>query len=317
MSLNIVFAGTSLFSVPILQALIESRKHRIVAVCTQPDRPAGRGRRTIQNPVRDFLAASQKINIFQPILFKEEEEREIRNLKADIMIVAAYGLFLPNKILSAYRFGCVNIHASLLPRWRGASPIQHTILSGDQKSGITIVQMDERLDAGDILAQKSTFIKKEDTTGTLCKRLATLGSRLLMNILDRIESGTTVRIIKQNTNRVTYAPKIQKKDAEIDWNDSAINLERQVRAFNPHPIAFTYFKNQPLRIWKAEALLEKALLEPGNIIRLHRKGLDVATGDGGILRIHQLQFPGKRTQIAWDFINAYWKELHPGQTVLG
>ncbi|AJC50361.1 methionyl-tRNA formyltransferase [Coxiella endosymbiont of Amblyomma americanum] len=316
MSLNIVFAGTSLFAVPVLRALIKSKKHRVVVVCTQPDRPAGRGKKMTENPVKSFLTTEHKeITVFQPVSFRKEEEKKIRNLQADIMVVVSYGLFLPKNILTAYRFGCINVHASLLPRWRGASPVQYAILSGDQKTGITIIQINEQLDAGDILIQKSCYIKVEDTSDTLYKRLSSLASNLLINILDNIELGT-VQAVKQNESYITYAPKIQKKDAKINWNDSAINLARKVRAFHPTPVAFTYFKNQTLRIWKVEVLVEKTQLKPGSMIRLGNNGLDIATGFG-VLRLQRLQLPGKRIQIAQNFINAYRKVLNPGETIFG
>ena len=314
MSLNVVFAGTSLFSVPILQALIES-KHQLVAVYTKPDRPVGRGQKIAESPIKG-LAKSQEITICQPLLLQGEEEQKMRALKADVMLIAAYGLLLPRSVLAAYRFGCINVHASLLPRWRGAAPIQHAILAGDQEAGVTIMKMDEGLDTGDILIQKSCPIGEKDTTGDLYKRLSVLGSDLLIETLDRIESGETVQAIKQDASRVTYAPKIQKEDAKLKWHKFAIDLVRQIRAFNPIPIAFTYFKYQPLRIWQAEVLPEKTQSRPGSIIRSDKNGLDVAASNG-VLRLHQLQLPGKRVQLAQEFINAHRKELNPGQTVFG
>lgn len=314
MPFNVIFAGTSLFSVPTLQALIKS-KHQVVAVYTQPDRPAGRGQKMVESPIKS-LAKSQDITVHQPLsLLRLEEKQKIIALKADIMIVVAYSLLLPRNILTAHRFGCINVHASLLPRWRGAAPIQYAILSGDEEAGITVIQMNEGLDTGDILMQKSCPIEEGDTTGDLYERLSTLGSDLLIEALDKIES-RTVQAIKQDVSRVTYAPKIQKKDAELNWHKSAIDLARQVRAFNPVPIAFTYFKCQRLRIWKAEVLSEKTQSRTGSVIRLDKQGLDIATGNG-VLRLHQLQLPGKRIQLARDFINAYRKELNPGQTILG
>ena len=313
MSLNVIFAGTPKFSVPIFQALIKS-KHQVIAVCTQPDRLAGRGQKMAESPVKT-LALSQKITVYQPLSLRREEEQKIITLKADIMVVVAYGLLLPRNILSAHRFGCINVHASLLPRWRGAAPIQYAILAGDQKTGVTIMQMDEGLDTGDILAQESCFIVEEDMTGDLCERLSSLGADLLIKTLDKMESGT-VQAKKQDASHATYTTKIQKKDAELNWYKSATDLARQVRAYNPTPVAFTYFKHRPIRIWQAEVLLKKTQLRAGSLVRLDRNGLDVATGDG-ILRLHQLQLPGKRIQSALDFINAYRKKLIPGQVILG
>ncbi|MFW0079115.1 MAG: methionyl-tRNA formyltransferase [Coxiella endosymbiont of Haemaphysalis qinghaiensis] len=312
MSLNVIFVGTSQFAVPIFQALIKS-KHQVIAVYTQPDRPAGRRQRMVESPVKT-LALSQKITVFQPLSLQREEEQKIISLKADIMVVVAYGLLLPRTILAAHRFGCINVHASLLPRWRGAAPIQYAILAGDQETGVTIMKMDEELDAGDILTQKSCLIVEEDMTGDLYERLSSLGADLLIETLDKIESGA-VQAKKQDASHATYATKIQKKDAELNWYRSATDLARQVRAYNPTPVAFTYFKHRRIRIWEAEVLSEKTQLRAGSLVRLGKNGLDVATGDG-ILRLHQLQLPGKRIQSALDFINAYRKDLIPGQTIL-
>lgn len=312
MSFNVIFAGTSQFAVPTFQALIKS-KHQVIAVYTQPDRPAGRRQKMVESPVKT-LALSQKITVFQPLSLQREEEQKIVSLKADIMVVVAYGLLLPRTILAAHRFGCINVHASLLPRWRGAAPIQYAILAGDQETGVTIMKMDEELDAGDILTQKSCLIVEEDTTGNLYERLSSLGADLLIEALDKIESGV-VQEKKQDTSHATYATKIHKKDAELNWYKPATDLARQVRAYNPTPVAFTYFKHRRIRIWGAEVLSEKTQLRAGSLVRLDKNGLDIATGDG-ILRLHQLQLPGKRIQSALDFINAYQKDLIPGQTIL-
>ncbi|WP_304985853.1 methionyl-tRNA formyltransferase [Coxiella-like endosymbiont] len=313
MSLNVIFAGTPQFAVPTLRALIKS-KNQVIAVYTQPDRPAGRGRKMTESSVKT-LALSQEITVRQPPSLRGEEEQKIIALKADIIVVVAYGLLLPRSVLGAHKLGGINVHASLLPRWRGAAPIQHAILAGDQETGVTIMQMDEGLDTGDILTQKSCPIGEEDTAGDLYERLFSLGADLLIETLDKIES----RIIyakKQDSSRATYALKIQKKDAELNWHQPAVNLARQVRAFNPTPITFTYFKHQPIRIWQAEVLAGKTQLRAGSLIRLDKNRLDVATGDG-VLRLHQLQLPGKRIQSARDFINAYRKELIPGETIWG
>lgn len=313
MSLNVIFAGTPQFSVSMLRALIKS-KHQVIAVYTQPDRPAGRGRKMTESPVKT-LALSQKITVRHPLSLRGEEEQKIIALKADIMVVVAYGLLLPRSVLVAHRLGGINVHASLLPRWRGAAPIQHAILAGDQETGVTIMQMDEGLDTGDILTQKSCPIGEEDTAGGLYERLSSLGADLLIETLDKIES-RTIHAKKQDASRATYALKIQKKNTELNWYQSAVNLGRKVRAFNPAPVTFTYFKHQPIRIWQAEVLAEKTQLRAGSLILLDKNRLDVATGDG-VLRLHQLQLPGKRIQSARDFINAYRKELIPGETIWG
>lgn len=313
MSLNIIFAGTSQFAVPILRALIKS-KHQVMVVYTQPDRPSGRGQKMKESPVKT-LALSEEIIIRQPRSLRGEEEQKIIAFKADIMVVVAYGLLLPQSVLVAHRLGGINVHASLLPRWRGASPIQHAILAGDQETGVTIIQMDEGLDTGDILTQKSCLIREEDTAGDLYERLSSLGAELLIETLDKIEL-KTINAKKQEINLATYALKIQKKDAKLNWNQAAINLARQVRALNPPFVTFTYFKRRPIRIWQVEVLSGKTELRAGSLIQLDKNKLDIATGDG-ILGLYQLQLPGKRIQSARDFINGYRKELIPGKTIWG
>lgn len=312
MSLGVVFAGTSQFALPMLRALMESR-HQVIAVYTQPDRPAGRGCKIKESPVKS-LASSRGVIVCQPPSLRGEEQK-IMTFKADIIVVVAYGLLLPTDVLVAHRLGGVNVHASLLPRWRGAAPIQHAILAGDRETGLTVMKMNSKLDTGDILTQRSCFIREEDTAGSLSERLSLLGADLLIETLDEIESGV-IQARRQNPKWVTYAVKIHKKDAELNWNQTAICLERQVRAFNPTPVAFTYFRNRPIRIWKARVILGKTRLSPGVLIYFDKNGLDIATGEG-ILRICQLQLPGKRIQLAHDFINAYRKELIPGETVFG
>lgn len=295
--MKIIFAGTPDFACPSLQALIDS-PHEIAAVYTQPDRPKGRGQHVVASPVK-LLAQKHHLPVFQPLNLKTE------NLPpADVMIVAAYGLILPKRILDAPRYGCINVHASLLPRWRGASPIQQAILAGDKESGVTIMQMDVGLDNGDILLQKKCAIERDDSAQNLHDKIAKLGADALIETLNSMDNLTP---LKQDESLVTHAPKIQKSDAKINWQKSALEIERQVRGFNPWPIAFCEFKGQPLRIWQATALSEKAHKAPGSIESHSKEALIVATGDG-LLAIKKLQCAGGKAITAKDFINAH-KEI--------
>ena len=312
MSLKIIFAGTSEFAVPILRTLMRS-SHRVIAVCTQPDRPTGRGRKVSQSPIK-VVAKQHGIHVIQPVSLREPlTQEEVMAMRLDVMVVVAYGLLLPKTMLASPRLGCLNVHASLLPRWRGAAPIQQAIVAGDDKTGVSIMQMDEGLDTGDVLAKKSCVIEAKDTGADLHDRLSQLGADLLMESLNKLEAGSIVAK-KQDSSRATYAPKIQKKEAELDWRKSAGELARRVRAFNPTPVAFTYFNGQPIRIWEAEALDQKTVLESAVLIHADKNGLDIATGEG-ILRVHKLQLPGKRVHSANDFINAHRSELISGKTI--
>ncbi|WP_264769599.1 methionyl-tRNA formyltransferase [Coxiella burnetii] len=314
MSLKIVFAGTPQFAVPTLRALIDS-SHRVLAVYTQPDRPSGRGQKIMESPVKE-IARQNEIPIIQPFSLRDEVEQEkLIAMNADVMVVVAYGLILPKKALNAFRLGCVNVHASLLPRWRGAAPIQRAILAGDRETGISIMQMNEGLDTGDLLAKSACVISSEDTAADLHDRLSLIGADLLLESLAKLEKGD-IKLEKQDEASATYASKIQKQEALIDWRKSAVEIARQVRAFNPTPIAFTYFEGQPMRIWRATVVDEKTDFEPGVLVDADKKGISIAAGSG-ILRLHQLQLPGKRVCSAGDFINAHGDKLIPGKTVFG
>jgi methionyl-tRNA formyltransferase len=300
-TLDIVFAGTPDFAVPTLQTLLAS-PHRVVAVYTQPDRPAGRGRKLTPSPVKQ-CALAHDIPVFQPASLKTPAaQAELAGLRPDLMVVVAYGLLLPKAVLAIPRLGCVNVHASLLPRWRGAAPIQRAILAGDSETGITIMHMDEGLDTGPMLATVSCPIRPDDTAQSLHDRLATLGNPVLLEAIEALAAGTA-RPRPQDDSQAVYAAKLDKAEATIDWSQTAAQIDRQVRAFNPWPVAQTHFEGQPLRIWSSEVPGLDSEAAPGTVVACSGTGIDVATGDG-VLRICECQPAGKRRMAASDFANA-------------
>ena len=299
--LKLIFAGTPEFSLPPLQALLQS-EHQIVAVYTQPDRPAGRGRQLAPGPVKQ-LALQHDLTVLQPRNFRAEEDlSRLEQLHADLMVVVAYGLILPARVLRAPALGCVNIHASLLPRWRGAAPIQRAIAAGDEETGVTIMRMDEGLDTGPMLLNRRCPITAEDTAGTLHERLAQLGAAALMEALPRVADGSLIGE-PQDADRACYAAKLEKDEARIDWSRPAQEIERMVRAFNPWPVAETVLEGKVLRIWHGSVVAAGSGAEPGRVVTAARGVIEVATGDG-LLRLEQLQVPGKRAMSAADFLNA-------------
>ena len=276
---RIIFAGTPDFAAEALSALISS-EHDVVAVYTQPDRPAGRGRKLRASPVKE-VAVKNDIPVLQPENLKETETQDVlRAFNADVMVVAAYGLILPQAILDIPRFGCLNIHASLLPRWRGAAPIQRAIAADDKESGITIMQMNAGLDTGDILHLSSCPITEKDTGGDLHDRLASIGANAILETL-KVLCSDALKPVVQDDSLATYAHKLDKKEAQINWYHSAVEIDRLIRAFNPWPVAFTLIDDKPLRIWQAQALSNEPNTEtdikPGTILSCDKNGIDTQT----------------------------------------
>jgi len=299
--LSLIFAGTPEFSVPALEALIASR-HRVLAVYTQPDRPAGRGQQVTMSAVKQ-CALKHQLPVEQPQTLKNAEAVEhLAQWSADLMIVVAYGLLLPKNVLETPRLGCVNIHASLLPRWRGAAPIQRSIQAGDKETGVTIMQMDVGLDTGPMLLERVTPIFPRETAATLHDRLSTIGAEAIVEAIDTIAAGKAIPRA-QPQEGATYAAKIRKEEALIDWTQPAVDIDRLVRAFNPWPIAETKLNGQQLRVWEATPLATQTSAAPGTVIATSAAGIDVATGSG-ILQLTRVQAAGRKAMPAADFLKA-------------
>lgn len=305
MSLRIVFAGTPEFAAQHLSALLDAG-HTVIAVYSQPDRPAGRGQKLQASPVKQ-LAQHHGLPVFQPVSLKTPEaQAELAALNADLMIVVAYGLLLPQAVLDAPRLGCINVHGSLLPRWRGAAPIQRAILAGDAESGVGIMQMEAGLDTGPVLLEKRLTLAPDETGGSLHDKLAALGCAALLEALPGI-AAQTLNATPQPETGVSYAHKLAKSEAHIDWSQSASQLERLVRAFNPWPIAETTLAGDKLRIWSAKALTERCNAAPGTVLHADKSGIRVATGDG-VLQLLRLQLPGGKPLSPAELLNGR-KEL--------
>jgi methionyl-tRNA formyltransferase len=299
--LRVIFAGTPDFSVPALEGLLAS-PHEVVAVYTQPDRPAGRGRRLTASPVKQTAEAAG-VPVHQPASLRDDAAaQQLRELAPDLMVVVAYGLILPQRVLDIPRLGCVNIHASLLPRWRGAAPIQRAIEAGDATSGVAIMRMEAGLDTGPVFLARDTPIGPRETGGQLHDRLAAIGAEALLSALPGIADGS-LSPQPQNDDCATYAHKIEKSEGLIDWNAPAVSIDRKIRAFSPWPVAYTYHGDEVLRVWESEPLPGTAAGAPGSVVNASRDGIDVVTGDG-LLRLVRLQPPGKRAMSAGDFLNA-------------
>lgn len=312
-SLRIIFAGTPDFAARHLDALLSS-EHQIVGVFTQPDRPAGRGKKLMPSPVK-VLAEEKGIPVFQPVSLRPRENQQlVADLQADVMVVVAYGLILPKAVLEMPRLGCLNVHGSLLPRWRGAAPIQRSLWAGDTETGVTIMQMDVGLDTGDMLYKLSCPITAEDTSATLYDKLAQLGPQGLLATLTQIATGTATPEIQDET-QVTYAEKLSKEEALLDWSLPAEQLERCIRAFNPWPMSYFVIEDQPVKVWKASVINSQAKAEPGTIIEANKQGIQVATAEG-ILNLESLQPAGKKAMNAQDLLNSRREWFTPGNRLV-
>ncbi|EKO3906348.1 methionyl-tRNA formyltransferase [Vibrio fluvialis] len=300
-SLRIVFAGTPDFAARHLAALLSS-EHEVIAVYTQPDRPAGRGKKLTASPVKN-LALEHNIPVYQPENFKSDEaKQELAALNADIMVVVAYGLLLPKAVLDTPKLGCINVHGSILPRWRGAAPIQRSIWAGDSETGVTIMQMDVGLDTGDMLKIATLPIEASDTSGSMYDKLAELGPQALVECLSDIAQGTAVAV-KQDDALANYAQKLSKEEAKIDWTLSAQAIERCVRAFNPWPMSHFAVADNQIKVWQARVEAGSSNQAAGTILKADKTGIYVATGEE-ILVLESLQIPGKKALPVQDILNA-------------
>ncbi len=300
--MKIIFAGTPDFAVPTLQMLIDS-EHEICAVYTQPDRPSGRGKKLKPGPVKQ-LAVAAGIPVFQPETLKDPQQIQLlQSFDAELLVVVAYGMILSQEVLDIPRLGSINIHGSLLPRWRGAAPIQRAIMAGDKETGITIMKMVKKLDAGDMLHKEKCEIGEHETASQLHDKMAQLGAIGLAKTLPLIEAGTIIAE-PQDESLVTYAEKLHKSEAKIDWARPAEELARKVRGLNAWPVAQAILNGQVLRIWQAQALDTDVQLRPGEVLSNKEKVFDVATGKG-VLRLLEIQLPGGKRMDARSFLNAH------------
>jgi methionyl-tRNA formyltransferase len=298
--MKIIFAGTPEFAVPALASLITAG-HQIVMVLTQPDRPAGRGMKLKASPVK-VLAEQHQLNVFQPETLKDAAvQAQIADLNADVMIVAAYGLIIPTVILNAPRFGCYNIHASLLPRWRGAAPIHRSLLAGDKETGVTIMEVVPALDAGAMVSKGVVPITDTDTTQTLNDALSAIGAELMVAAIATLEKTGALVATPQDESLVTYAHKLEKSEAAIDWHKTAVDISRQVRGFNPFPVAQSMLKGDVCRIWMATA--QEGHAKAGEIVNV-QNGITVGCGNG-LLNITELQAPGGKRLNAQAFVQGH------------
>ena len=312
--MKIIFAGTPDFAARHLQGILDEAHHQVVAVYTQPDRPSGRGKKLTPSPVK-ALAERHNIPVYQPLSLRDEQAQlELARLNADIMVVVAYGLILPQVGLDTPRLGCINVHGSILPRWRGAAPIQRAVEAGDATSGVTIMQMDAGLDTGPMLKISECRLADDETSASLYEKLARLGVPALLESLHQLASGTATATA-QDDAQSTYATKIDKSEAQIDWRAPASDIARKVRAFNPAPVAFTLLNGERLKIWLANALDQPANGAPGTIAATSGSGLLVNCGQGQ-LNITQAQLPGKARMEMAAILNGR-AELFPLGGTLG
>ncbi|MGF1903975.1 methionyl-tRNA formyltransferase [Aliivibrio logei] len=310
--LRIIFAGTPDFAARHLAALLDSH-HEIIGVYTQPDRPAGRGKKLTASPVKE-LALKHAIPVFQPENFKSDDaKQELADQNADLMVVVAYGLLLPQAVLDTPKLGCINVHGSILPRWRGAAPIQRSIWAGDAETGVTIMQMDIGLDTGDMLNITTLPIEATDTSASMYNKLAELGPIALVNCLSDIANGNALAE-KQNDEKANYAKKLSKEEAKIDWTMDAETIERCVRAFNPWPMSHFSVDDKAIKVWESRVETYEGDATPGTIIQADKTGIYVATSSNAIV-FEQLQVPGKKAMGVQDILNSRKEWFEVGNTL--
>ncbi|WP_421219465.1 methionyl-tRNA formyltransferase [Aeromonas jandaei] len=307
--LKLIFAGTPDFAARHLAALLSS-DHEVVAVYTQPDKPAGRGQKLTASPVKE-LALAHNLPVYQPAsLRKEEAQAELAALGADLMVVVAYGLILPKAVLDTPRLGCINVHGSLLPRWRGAAPIQRSIWAGDAETGVTIMQMDVGLDTGAMIRKVTCPIADDETSASLYNKLAELGPQALVDTIDAMAAGDTTAE-EQDDALANYAEKLSKEEARIDWSMEAVAIERCIRAFNPWPISWFEVADQTVKVWQAAVIDSDHGQRAGTLLKADKQGIDIATGKG-VLRLLTLQPPGKKAMSVTDLLNSRRDWFEPG-----
>ena len=304
--MKVIFMGTPDFSVGTLEAIVEAG-HEVVLAVTQPDKPKGRGKAVQFSPVKE-AAIAHNIPVFQPKKIREPENiEELRKYEADIMVVIAFGQILPKEILEMTPYGCVNVHASLLPKYRGAAPIQWAVIDGEKTSGVTTMQMDEGLDTGDMILKDEIVLDEKETGGSLHDKLADMGAKLLVETLTALENKTAT-FEKQGESPTAYARMLDKKLGQIDWKEDAVKLERLIRGLNPWPAAYTTWDEKTMKIWESEVKEEETGKEPGTIVAVEKDGFFVQTGKG-LLKITALQIPGKKRMDAGAFLRGYHPEV--------
>ena len=307
--LKLIFAGTPDFAARHLAALLSS-DHEVVAVYTQPDKPAGRGQKLTASPVKE-LALAHNLPVYQPATLRTAAaQAELAALGADLMVVVAYGLILPKAVLDTPRLGCINVHGSLLPRWRGAAPIQRSIWAGDAETGVTIMQMDVGLDTGAMIRKVSCPIAADETSASLYDKLAGLGPQALVDTVNAMAAGNTAAEA-QDDAQANYAEKLSKEEARIDWSMEAVAIERCIRAFNPWPISWFEVADQTVKVWQAEVITQDHVQRAGTLLKADKQGIDVATGKG-VLRLLTLQPPGKKAMSVTDLLNSRRDWFEPG-----
>jgi len=311
--LKLIFAGTPDFAARHLAALLSSG-HEVVAVYTQPDKPAGRGQKLTASPVKE-LALAHNLPVYQPASLRNEAaQAELAALGADLMVVVAYGLILPKAVLDTPRLGCINVHGSLLPRWRGAAPIQRSIWAGDGETGVTIMQMDVGLDTGAMIRKVTCPIASDETSASLYDKLAGLGPQALVDTLDAMAAGDTAAE-PQDDALANYAEKLSKEEARIDWSMDAVAIERCIRAFNPWPISWFDVAGQTVKVWQAEVVAQDHGQAAGTLLKADKQGIEVATGQG-VLRLLTLQPPGKKAMSVSDLLNSRRDWFEPGTQLI-